>query len=94
MTDKNIAYCSYYLSYRDCDGRMFGDITSMIEDIQAQGLHVYKIYLGPLSKEDVNSLVSEALVSILAYQISNAIKLFLSLTCIGYDSFISVYHQA
>ena len=66
MTDRDITYCSYYLSYRDCDGQMFGNITSMIESIKAQVLEVYKICLGPMAKEDVNCLVSETLVSVVS----------------------------
>ena len=64
MMDHSIQHCSYYISYRDSDANIMNNIKRMLEDVQSQGLNMYTIRLGPMSKESVNTLVSQTLVSI------------------------------
>ena len=73
MVDKNIVYCLYFVSFRDNNAAITGDITRMIETVQAQGLQLFNIRLGPIDKETVNTLVSETLVSAVPY---SALALF------------------
>lgn len=63
MVDRNICYCSYFVSFRDDNAAITLDITQMIEAVKVQGIQLFSVRLGPIDKQAVKSLVSETLVS-------------------------------
>lgn len=58
VTDPDIHHCIYIGCYRD---NMKDHVTSLLDGIQAGGVSILTLKLGPIEKESVNALVSEAL---------------------------------
>lgn len=66
LTDSKIRYCLFCMTYRDSDVQP--KLTEMVEDLfkKEEEVLVWSVSLGPIEKEYVNCLVSEALVSLVS----------------------------
>ena len=61
MTDPDIKHFLFLGCYRENEVGLSHPLTAKLNDIQEQGINVITIKVGPIEKECVNSLVSEAL---------------------------------
>ena len=61
VADHTIRYCYCIISYRDDDKRLTPRVTDKLNVTRTQGINLQTIGLGPIEKESVNALISEAL---------------------------------
>jgi len=60
VADQDIRYCFCIICYRD-DDKFTPLVTNMLNGVNGQGISVQTITLGPIERESVNTLISEAL---------------------------------
>ena len=61
LAEREMRYCYFIVSYRDDDALLTPRVTETLDAIRVQGVGVQTIGLGPIEKQSVVTLVSEAL---------------------------------
>lgn len=64
MLDSKIRYCLFGMSYRDTDVQ--SKLIETIKELENAEVLIWRVTLGPIEKESIDTLVSETLVSLLS----------------------------